>query len=80
MSASDSRPDPIKPHAIWRRKRDGRLVRVLRVQNVANSYSEPYFDVQWEATGEGWPRPRRGACFEDYWRRDYELTEEHVDA
>lgn len=61
----------IEAGQVWRRRKDGRLVRVERAINTGTSRS-PYFDVRWRTIEAP---TRSGACFEDYWLRDYELME-----
>lgn len=54
---------------VWRRKNDGRLIRVERVQNVG--YLTTYLDVIWR----GVDKPGRGELYEDSLRKRYEIEE-----
>ena len=56
---------------IWRRRKNGRLVRVTRVENVSRG-SAPYYDVAWETVAKPF---RRGQSYEDYWYKNCEYVE-----
>lgn len=74
MPTTERQRPTVRPGQTWRRKRDGALVIVESVIDVGSALN-PYLDIRWKSA------KRRGACFEDFWLRDYEpVTDESSEA
>lgn len=67
--AAEAEQVPVARGQIWRRKSNGRLVRILRVENVGTAHN-PYYDITWENTVKPF---RRGSSYEEYWYKNCEL-------
>ena len=62
--------EQITEGSIWRRRKTGALVQIIRLVNCA-SEERPYFDIGWETV----ERPvRRVQSYQVYWLRNCELV------
>jgi hypothetical protein len=62
----------IRRGQVWRRKKNGALVKITALENVGRE-SAPYYDISWENVVKPF---RRGRSYEEYWRKNCELVEE----
>jgi hypothetical protein len=64
------REQAIKRGQVWRNRKSGKEVCVEAVIVLSASIRYPYQDIRWCSVAK--PR-RRGACFSEYWHKNYEL-------